>query len=156
MRFSPNSVRQGLSLAVDTWRLRWATLRALTVLVAARLLAMAVPFTWLRLRLGHHGSASAVDLVEARRLAAHVDRAALRVGGLTRCLHRAMALSWQLRRCEIAHSVVLAARPAGQRRQGGDDLHAWVECGGATILGDLPGPWLELLRLPLRPPAGRD
>lgn len=125
------------------------------MLVAARLLAMAVPFTWLRARLGHHGGASAADLAEARRLAAHVNRAALRTGGLTRCLHRAMALSWQLRRRGIAHTVVLAARPAGQRGQDRDDLHAWLECGGMTILGELPGPWLELLRLPLRPASGR-
>jgi len=28
-----------------------------------------------------------------------------------------------------------------------DDLHAWVEVAGKTILGDLPGPWVETLRL---------
>lgn len=110
---------------------------------------MVVPFTWLRARLGQPGVAQATDLAEARRLAAHVDRAALRLGGLTRCLHRAMALSWQLRRRRIAHTVVLAARPAGARGQDGDDLHAWVECGQAIVLGALAGPWLEVLRLPL-------
>jgi len=29
----------------------------------------------------------------------------------------------------------------------GAALHAWVEVKGGTILGDLPGPWIETLRL---------
>ncbi len=125
-------------------------------LVAARLAAILVRFSWLRARLGRGGIALAPDLAEARRLAGHVDRAALRLGSLTRCLHRAMALSWQLRRGGIAHTVVLAVRPAGARGRDGDDLHAWVECGSATVLGALPGPWLEMLRLPPSLPAGQD
>lgn len=135
--------------------MRRATARALATLIVARLAAALVPFAWLRDRLGHAGAADPAQLAAARRLAAHVDRAAWRLGGLTRCLHRATALSWQLQRRGIAHTVVIAARPAGQRGQDGDDLHAWVDCAGAVILGELPGPWLELARLPLRPAPGQ-
>ncbi len=53
-----------------------------------------------------------------------------------------MALSWILRAHRIAHSVVFAVRPEAQR-QSADALHAWVEVSGETILGELPGPWLE-------------
>jgi hypothetical protein len=57
-----------------------------------------------------------------------------------------MALSWTLRRKDIPHVVVIAARPQGLR-DSPDKLHAWVEIDGATILGELPGPWIEMLRL---------
>ncbi len=28
------------------------------------------------------------------------------------------------------------------------ELHAWVEVGGDIVLGELPGPWIPVLRLP--------
>jgi hypothetical protein len=57
-----------------------------------------------------------------------------------------MALSWLLNRESLGHTVVMAVRPSVSR--GSDsDLHAWVEVGGTKILGDLPGPWVEALRL---------
>jgi hypothetical protein len=83
---------------------------------------------------------------DARRFAAHVERAAARLPFSTKCLPRAMALSWILRRKRIAHMVKFAVRPVDLRGSQ-DDLHAWVEVAGATILGDLPGPWVETLRL---------
>jgi hypothetical protein len=61
-------------------------------------------------------------------------------------LSRAMALSWLLRRKQIAHAVVFAVRP-DHLRSGPDPLHAWVEIEGMKVIGDLPGPWLETLRL---------
>jgi hypothetical protein len=64
----------------------------------------------------------------------------------TKCLPRAVALSWILRRRQIQHTLVFAVRPAGLRGSK-DDLHAWVEVQGAKLIGDLPGPWLETLRL---------
>ena len=57
-----------------------------------------------------------------------------------------MALSWILRTQGIAHSVVFAVRPEPQRTRE-DPLHAWVEVSGEPILGELPGPWIETLRL---------
>jgi hypothetical protein len=57
-----------------------------------------------------------------------------------------MALSWILRRKRIGHCVVIAVRPA-ELRGTDDQLHAWVEVSGEIILGDLPGPWVETLRM---------
>jgi hypothetical protein len=85
-------------------------------------------------------------LAEGQRLARQVERAAARLPFSTKCLPRAMALSWILRRKRIGHVLVFAVRPAGLR-DGPDALHAWVEIEGVTVIGDLPGPWLETLRL---------
>jgi len=57
-----------------------------------------------------------------------------------------MAVSWILRRKRIDHAVVLAVRPA-KKRKNDDVLHAWVEIEGTKIIGDVPGPWIETLRL---------
>jgi len=64
----------------------------------------------------------------------------------TNCLPRAMALSWMLRRTGIGHEVVLAVGPA-HLRDSVDTLHAGVAVDGTRIIGDLPGPWLETVRL---------
>jgi len=64
----------------------------------------------------------------------------------TKCLPRAMALSWLLRRKRVVHTVVFAVRPADLRNSP-DALHVWLEAGGDKVIGDLPGPWLETLRL---------
>ncbi|MGZ2411605.1 transglutaminase superfamily protein [Sphingomonas sp. F9_3S_D5_B_2] len=86
------------------------------------------------------------DLARARRLAADVEWAAKRLPFPTKCLPRAMALSWRLRREAIGHTVVFAVRPSDYRGSS-HDLHAWVDLAGVRILGDLPGPWVETLRL---------
>jgi hypothetical protein len=57
-----------------------------------------------------------------------------------------MALSWALRRQRIGHAVVIAVRP-DQYRRSTDALHAWIEVEGEKVIGDLPGPWVEMLRL---------
>lgn len=84
-------------------------------------------------------------LCEANRIARQVEWAAERLPFTSKCLPRAIALSWVLRRKRIGHAVVIAARPE-HMRQAGDVLHAWVEVSGAKILGELPGPWVETLR----------
>ena len=89
---------------------------------------------------------SDASLTHARRLAAHVDWAASRLPFATKCLPRAIALSWMLRRRNLCHMVVIAVRPA-ELRNSADAMHAWVEVEGQRIIGDLPGPWLETLRL---------
>lgn len=58
-----------------------------------------------------------------------------------------MALSRMLKRRRIVHKLAIAVRPA-TKRQGTDDLHAWVEVEGQVILGDLPGPWVPIHVLP--------
>jgi hypothetical protein len=134
--------------AAERWRMRWRTGAAMALLGAARLAVAVVPF---RLWRGSLGLATdrlpgPDEQTEAVRLARHVERAAMRLPFATRCLPRAMALSWLLRRADVAHAVIFAVRPAPLRADG-DALHAWVEVAGSCILGDLPGPWHVTLRL---------
>ena len=114
------------------------------LLCRARLLIALVPLERWRESLGDSAGRRASD--EARRLARQVERAARWLPFETKCLARAMALSWLLRRRRIGHAVVFAVRPPSLR-EAADALHAWVEIEGETIIGDLPGPWLETLRL---------
>jgi hypothetical protein len=108
------------------------------------LLVALVPLRWWRSILGSAPSgANRADPATARRLAAHIERAAWRLPVPVKCLPQAIALSWQLRRRAIAHSVVFAVRPPGMR-DSDDTLHAWVECDGRIVLGELPGPWMQL------------
>jgi hypothetical protein len=79
-------------------------------------------------------------------LAADIEWAAKRLPFPTKCLPRAMALSWMLRRKRIGHAVVIAVRPS-QLRQSPDAMHAWIEVESKKVLGDLPGPWIETLRI---------
>jgi hypothetical protein len=117
----------------------------------ARLLIAWVPFADWRKSLGfvatdNVATESKAGLAQAEALARHVERAAFRLPFETKCLPRAMLLSWLLRRRNVGHSVVFAARPPGHRN-GPDNLHAWVDIGGTKVIGDLPGPWIETLRL---------
>lgn len=114
----------------------------------ARLIVAALPFNWWSGTLGGTDKGRGPDVADAdaRRFAAHVEWAAKLLPFSTKCLPRSMALSWILRSMRIDHCVVFAVRPAGQR--GSDDqLHAWVEIAAEKIFGDLPGPWVETLRL---------
>jgi hypothetical protein len=115
-------------------------------LCRARLTIAAMPFDRWRHSLGVPTNAEAASPEKARRLAAHVERAAALLPFPTKCLPRAMALSWILGRNRISHSLVFAVRPADLRGSA-DDLHAWVEVNGRKLIGDLPGPWVETLRL---------
>ena len=123
----------------------------MAALTGARFLVAMAPFERWRRSLGFEvgtpasaGRGPAAS--EARRLASQVERAAARMPFSTKCLPRAMALSWLLRRKGIGHTVVFAIRPPDLRNSP-DALHAWVEVAGAKVLGDIPGPWLETLRL---------
>ena len=113
----------------------------------ARLMVATVPFNrWSDTLGGSANSTPGILTAEARRLAAHVDWAARFLPFPTKCLPRAMALSWLLRSREIGHTLVFAVRPQEQRGTG-DQLHAWIEIESEKIIGDLPGPWVETLRL---------
>lgn len=136
-----------MSQASETWRLRSRTSQAMALLVAARLAVRLVKLERWRGQLGLAGNTSDADVAEARRLARHVERAAGRLPLETKCLPRAIALSRMLRHRKISHRLVIAARPA-EVRSGADDLHAWVELGETIVLGELPGEWLPVLRLP--------
>jgi hypothetical protein len=113
----------------------------------AREIIAIVPFERWRTSLGsRRDGQAAISADKARRLAAHVERAAALLPFPTKCLPRAMALSWILGRNRIAHSLVIAVRPV-RLRGSEDDLHAWIEVDGNKLIGDLPGPWVETLRL---------
>lgn len=128
------------------WAGRLRTARAMLYLCAAQFAVHTVPFTRWRKTLGGKGRATSTGEREARTLAATVDWAAERLPFETKCLPRAMAFSWMLRRKAIAHSIVFAVRPP-RLGDSPNALHAWVEVGRAKVIGDLPGPWVETLRL---------
>ena len=120
---------------------RRATVEAMAWLILARLLIARVPFGRWRRWLGTPVAPLADDprlhldahLAE-RRLARTVERAARRLLGETRCLARAMALHWMLRRRGmggVLHSGVLP----GSARGSLDDLHAWVTRTGEVLIG---------------------
>ena len=117
----------------------------------AQLAIAALPFGWWRKTVGQDGDSQAGRTVndglkQALALAAVVERAADRLPMSTKCLPRSITLSWMLRRKGIGHAMVFAVRPA-DLRSSNDALHAWIEVQGRKVIGDLPGPWLETLRL---------
>ena len=128
--------------------MRRRTGAALALLCAARLAVALVPFRMWRGTLGMAGAdmPQAGDQTKAALYARHVERAAARLPFTTKCLPRAMALSWMLCHARLPHAVVFAVRPEGLRVDG-DALHAWVEVAGKRILGDLPEPWHAAFRL---------
>jgi len=123
-------------------------------LCLARILIAAVPFHRWRQSLGSRDPAREEtrpaishdeEIALARRCAVQVERAAWRLPAEFKCLPKAMALSWMLRRQAVRHCVVIAARPM-EDRELADALHAWVEAGDEIVIGDLPGPWHEIFR----------
>ncbi|QIK95823.1 lasso peptide biosynthesis B2 protein [Sphingomonas sp. HDW15A] len=118
----------------------------------ARTVVATLPFSWWRDSLGktRPGDGNSEAASVAQKFAAHVEWAARLLPFEAKCLPRAMALSWILRSRRIKHAVVFAVRPPS-RRNSDDQLHAWVEVNSEIILGDLPGPWVETLRLGDKP-----
>jgi hypothetical protein len=134
----------------ERWAGRLGTLRAMAALCWARFYIAFVPFRWWRgpsgiPREAKHAVRPGESLREGKRLARQVDRAAEKLPLRTTCLARAMSLSWILRSKRIAHALVFAVRPS-EMRGSADALHAWIEVGGKTVIGDLPGPWIETWR----------
>ena len=117
----------------------------------ARLLIKAVAFGRWRSSLGYTDPSGDLhplsdSAFKAELLAKCVARASVLLPFQCTCLTQGMALSWMLRRTQVPHVVVFAARPLAARTEQ-DVLHAWVEHCGAKILGDLPGPWSVTLRM---------
>lgn len=142
-----NWPQPGSSMESDTWVLRRQTLEAAAWLVLARLAVVWLPLPRWNARFGLEGAASAQAADAARKLARHVERAAMRLPFESKCLPRALALSLMLRRRTIAHRLALAVRPASGRTDR-DALHAWLEVADEKVIGDLPGPWAVLHRIP--------
>ena|SRR5690349_6010262 len=115
-------------------------------LAMAKAFVLFLPFRLWRDRLGLPGDATSSELQQAIAAARDFEWVADRFPSTAKCLPRAMALSWTLRKRRVPHAFVFAARPES-RRGADDDLHAWVEVAGERVMGDLPGPWIETLRL---------
>ena len=135
---------------------RWHLLvaEAAGLLILARLLVAGPRLLRWRHRLGPltTRSAETPPNVRDRELARAVERAAQRLPGEAKCLPRAMALHWMLRRRRRANDLVIAVLP-GTERGGLDDLHAWVEMDGTILIGDLNRPFRPLARFG-GPPQG--
>ena len=123
------------------WRGRWATAEAMAWLILARLLIARVPFGRWRRWLGTPVVPPTDDPrlhldanLAQRRLARAVERAAGRVPGESRCLARAMALHWMLRRRAMGGVLHIGVLP-GSNRGSLDDLHAWVTRLGEVLIG---------------------
>jgi len=132
-------------LPSERWQSRLRTAQALGALTLAQIVVEFLPFERWRKRIGGMKEATASNLDSSRRIAAHVDWAARLLPFDTKCLPRAMALSWLLRRKRLGHIVVIAVRPE-ELRPSRDALHAWVQVGEVKIMGDLAGPWIEAFR----------
>ena len=120
---------------------RWATLEAMAWLILARLLIARVPFGRWRRWLGTPVVPPTDDPrlhldanLAQRRLARAVERAARRLPGESRCLARAMALHWMLRRRAMGGLLHIGVLP-GSDRGDLDDLHAWVTRLGEILIG---------------------
>lgn len=135
-----------MSATVETWTLRLRTLEAMAELVRAHIAIAALPLPRWSRRFALSGTAETAQIALARCLAAHVVRGAGRLPIASKCLPQALALSRMLRRRGVPHRLIVAVRPAAARGRG-DDLHAWIELAGQTVLGELPGPWLPVLSL---------
>ena len=123
------------------WHGRGATVEAMAWLILARLLVARVPFGRWRRWLGTPVAPPPDDPrlhldanLAQRRLARAVERAAGRLPGESRCLARAMALHWMLRRRAMGGVLHIGVLP-GSDRGSLDDLHAWVTRSGEVLLG---------------------
>lgn len=121
---------------------RAGTVRAAIYLIASRAVVRLMPFRLLRWTLGgwNNGNAgnapglenSTIDstaLASARR----VERAAYRLPGESRCLPKAIALHWMLRRGGMPSRIVVAVHR--HDRSADHAYHAWVEHAGRMLIG---------------------
>lgn len=116
----------------------------MTYVVMARFLVRFVPFFRWRGSVGQlvepaaalAGNATSVGMPALSAASATVrliDRACARLPGTSRCLPRAVALRWMLRRQPLTLLTVIAFSKVS--RVGDDAYHAWVECGGEMLIG---------------------
>jgi hypothetical protein len=119
----------------------------------ARFLIHHVRFSRWRARLGRPVAAPVAGQAPAgwteQWLTRVVARGALRLPFETKCLPRAMALHWMLRRRGRESVLAVAVLPGAARAKdlgGLDDLHAWVERGDTILIGASDEPYRVLAR----------
>lgn len=149
MRSSVNSLPPVSSQA--DWQLaarhRARVAEAAVCLLVARLAVGLAPFRTWQATVGAPptvaGSAiSAEDALRARRVGRSATRAAERMPFACKCLPRAVAVQWMLRRRAIPAELVIGYHAAAE-----EPLHAWVEVGGAIVIGAHDAPYREIIRL---------
>lgn len=91
---------------------------------------------------------SAADALRSRRAGRAVDQAARYLPLELKCLPRAMALQWMLKRRRIPARLLIGVLPASERGST-DDLHAWVVAGKETVIGDLGSTHLPVTAIQL-------
>ena len=131
------------------WRIHALLVEAAVLLMVARTFVRFVPFGRWRGSLGKQGGriepGREIEAVteDDHYLARVVERAAIRLPFETKCLPRAMALQWMLRRRGRSSTLLIGVLP-GTNRGGLDDLHAWVDRGGETLIGSSTEPYVVL------------
>jgi hypothetical protein len=136
------------------WGHRIRVAEAAILLIVARALVAWVPFRWWRSSLGamqdpKFGDAVALipsQAAAARAVARALERADSRLPLHFKCLPRAMATQWMLRRRSIPAAVVLGVLVA-ESRGTINDLHAWVTTGNCVLIGELQDAHVPVLRL---------
>lgn len=126
------------------WRHRARVIEAAAWLAAARLLVTLAPLARWERTLGRRiapsdpaRQISPAQALRSRRIGRAVDQAAARLPFSLKCLPKAMAAQWMLRRRRIAARLLIGVLAAGTRGTP-DDLHAWVLAGTETVIGDFP------------------
>lgn len=113
------------------WRKRMLAMEAAAWLALARLIVGRVPMRYWRLDAGADGAASASS--SAPTVGWAVRRVARRLPFETKCLPRALAAHWMLRRRGGASRVVFGVRRAAPERH--PEYHAWLVIDGETVIG---------------------
>ena len=106
-------------------------------LLIARILILILPMRYWRATLGHPENGMPRPATTGTRptsIATAIRRAAARFPFPLRCLPRAMAAQWMLRRRGEA-SILVFGIWAGEPAADFDPLHAWVETGGIILIG---------------------
>lgn len=94
---------------------------------------------------------AAAPSATARALAAAIERGSMRLPFTCKCLPRALALHWMLRWRGLPSQLVITVLDPAHRGEG-ENLHAWVEAGGAILIGAIERPYVPLARFGTRNP----
>ena len=114
-------------------RERKLLLRSVLLVAAVRIALWTLPFRWVRLVVGERRAVSpGLTAIPVKRLTWAVQAAARRIPGAS-CLTQAFALQYLMGRAGHGAEVHIGVAKDAAR---GFEAHAWVEHGGAVVLGD--------------------